>query len=58
MKMDLKRCFTTHTLLHNLLGVGIGLILVALVPAFLANALVLGVLAVVVALAADAFMVK
>lgn len=58
MKMDLKRCFTTHTLLHNLLGIGLGLILVALVPAFLDNALVLGVLAVVVALAADAFMVK
>ena len=59
MKMDLKRCFTTHALLHNLFGIGLGLILVALVPGvFVANALTLGVVVVVVALAADAFLVK
>lgn len=58
MKMDLKRCFTTHALLHNLSGIGLGLVLVALVPALVANALVLGVVVIVVALAADAFLVK
>lgn len=58
MKMDLKRCFTTHALLHNLLGIGIGFVLVALVPALVANALVLGVVVIVVALVADAFSVK
>lgn len=58
MKMDLKRCFTTHALLHNLFGIGLGLVLVALVPALVSSALVLGVVVVVVALAADAFLVK
>lgn len=58
MKMDLKRCFTTHALLHNLLGIGLGLVLVALIPALVSNALVLGIIAVVVAMAADAFLVK
>lgn len=57
MKMDLKRCFTTHALLHNLFGIGLGLVLVALIPA-LEGALVLGVVVIVVALAADAFLVK
>lgn len=58
MKMDFKRCFTTHALLHNLFGIGLGLVLVALVPAVVPNALMLGIVAVVVALGADAFLVK
>lgn len=52
MNMDLKRCFTTHALLHNLFGIGLGLILVFLIPALGGN-LVLGVVVVVVALVAD-----
>lgn len=58
MKMDLKRCFTTHALLHNLLGIGLGLVLVGLVPTLVTSALVWGVVAIVVAMAADAFLVK
>lgn len=58
MKMDLKRCFTTHSLLHNLLGIGLGLVLVALLPALASSALVWGIVVIVVALAADAFLVK
>ena len=58
MKMDFKRCFTTHALLHNLFGIGLGLVLVALVPALVTNAMVLGIVAIVVALGADSFLVK
>ena len=58
MKMDFKRCFTPHALLHNLFGIGIGLILVALMPGLAANGLTLGIVVVVVALVADAIMVK
>jgi len=58
MKLDLKRCFTSHALLHNLLGLGVGLILVALVPSLVSNALMVGILAVVVAVVLDAVVVK
>jgi len=51
MKMDMKKCFTGHSLAHNLLGVGLGLILVSLVPSL--NNLLYGVVVVVVALAWD-----
>lgn len=58
MKLDFKRCFTPHALLHNLMGLGIGLILVALMPTLVANALMLGILAVVAAMVLDATVVK
>ena len=54
MNMDMKRCFTTHVLLHNLFGIGLGLVLVGLVPGLVSNALVLGVVLAVIALGADA----
>lgn len=57
MKMDMKACFTPHALLHSLAGLGVGLILVALMPSLAANALMLGVVVVVVAIVAD-MMVK
>ncbi len=56
MKMDLKRCFTPHALLHNLFGIGIGLILAVLVPSL--ATLTIGIVVVVVALVADATVVK
>ena len=52
--MDLKRCLTTHSLLHTLLGIGLGIILVALVPTV--GGLLLGVVVVVVALVLDFLM--
>lgn len=55
MNMDLKRCFTTHALLHTLFGIGLGLILVVLIPGLGGN-LVLGVVVVVVALVLDFLM--
>lgn len=45
--MDFKRCLTPHALLHTLTGVGLGLILVYLIPSLGSNALVLGVIVVV-----------
>lgn len=58
MKIDFKRCFTPHVLLHNLFGIGIGLILVALFPGLASSGLTLGIVVVVVALVADATVVK
>ncbi len=57
MKMDMKGCFTSHALLHSLAGLGVGLILVSLMPSLVANALMLGVVAIVVAIVGD-MMVK
>ena len=56
MKMDLKRCFTPHALLHNLFGIGLGIILVSLVPSL--GTMMIGIVVVVVALVADATVVK
>ena len=53
----MKGCFTPHALLHSLAGLGVGLVLVALVPSLVANALMLGVILVVVAIVGD-MMVK
>jgi len=51
MNEKLKECFTPHAMMHNLMGLGLGVVLVSLVPA-LAN-LWLGVVLVVVAMFLD-----
>lgn len=51
MKMDFKRCFTSHSLAHWLGGIGLGLILVNLFPSL--NNVTYGVGVVVVALVWD-----
>lgn len=43
----MKECTKPHSLAHSVSGLGIGLILVALIPALVANALVLGLIALV-----------
>ncbi|MDP2632986.1 MAG: hypothetical protein Q8P25_04680 [Candidatus Curtissbacteria bacterium] len=58
MKLDFKRCMTPHVLLHNLFGIGIGLILVAFVPSLGANAIMFGIVVVVAAFVLDAAVVK
>ena len=55
---DLKSCFTPHTLTHNVFGIGLGLLLIGLFPALGAQALVVGMIIAVAALAYDYFMVK
>lgn len=57
MNFDMKACTQPHALLHTLTGVGLGLVLVALVPSLVTNALMLGVVVVVVGIVGD-MMVK
>lgn len=51
MNGKMKECFTPHAMMHNLMGVGIGILIVVLIPAL--NNVWLGVGLVVVALVAD-----
>ncbi len=46
-----------HALMHSLAGLGVGLILVSLIPALVANAMMLGLVVLVVAVVGD-FMVN
>lgn len=55
---DLKACFGQHQNTHTLFGVGLGLLLVGLISGLAANALVLGVVVGVAALAYDYFFIK
>ena len=45
----MEECMKPHALLHILTGVGLGLVLISLVPGLVSNALMLGVVLVVVA---------
>lgn len=49
----MKECMKPHSLLHLVIGAGLGMIVLALLPGLLANALTLGVVLVVVALVAE-----
>ena len=51
MDKKMKECFTPHAIMHSAIGLGIGLILAAVVPS-LANVMI-GVVIVVVAAALD-----
>jgi len=53
MKMNekMKSCFTPHVMMHSLFGLGLGIVLVALIPAI--GNIWLGVVLVVVAIAVD-----
>ena len=51
MNAKVKSCFTPHVLMHSLFGLGLGLLLSALIPS-LANAW-LGIIVIVVALGLD-----
>lgn len=51
MNAKLKECFTPHAIMHNLFGLGIGIVLVNIVPAL--NNLWIGAVLIVIALAVD-----
>jgi len=51
MNAKMKSCFTPHTLMHSLFGLGLGIILVNFVPSL--NSLWIGVVLVVVAIVLD-----
>ena len=54
----LNECLKAHPSVHTLFGIGIGLLLVGLFQGLLAQAVLLGIIVAVVALAADYFLVK
>lgn len=53
----MKRCMEPHALLHTLTGIGLGMIILALVPSLTANAMMYGLVAVVVGIVGE-FMIK
>ena len=55
---DLKECWKPHSLAHTVFGIGLGVLLVGLFPALGAQALVVGIIVAIAALAYDYFMVK
>lgn len=57
MDKKIKECMKPHALMHSLAGLGVGLILVNFIPALIANALMLGLVVLVVAIVGD-FMVN
>jgi len=52
MNAKMKSCFTPHAITHSLLGLGLGLVLSALIPV-LSSSILLGVIIIVVALGLD-----
>lgn len=58
MDKKIKECMKPHPLLHSLSGIGLGLVLVGLVPALAANALVFGIILVVLAVAGEFVFLK
>ena len=54
----MKECTKPHSLVHILTGVGLGLVLVGLVPTLASNGLMYGVILVVVALVLDMMIQK
>jgi hypothetical protein len=57
-KGKLAQCFTTHAVLHYIVGVGLGLLLVGLLPTLAVNALLTGLVIVVVGVVLEMVMVK
>lgn len=57
MDKKIKACLKPHALAHSLAGLGVGFLLLAWMPALAMNALMIGVVAVVVAVVWD-FMVN
>lgn len=54
----MKECIKTHPLLHTVGGVGIGLLLVYLLPAVVANSLVLGLVLLAVGVVGEFVLLK
>ncbi|MEK7517708.1 MAG: hypothetical protein AAB583_04110 [Patescibacteria group bacterium] len=51
MDAKMKECFTQHAMMHSLFGIGLGIVLVNIVPGL--NSLWLGVVIAVVAIVLD-----
>lgn len=57
MEKMMKRCMEPHALLHTLSGIGVGMLILALVPSLSANAMMYGGIALLVGVVGE-FMVK
>ncbi len=57
MDKMMKECFTPHALVHSLAGLGVGLVLVGLMPNLAMSGVMYGIIVVVVAIVLD-FMVQ
>lgn len=51
MDKKMKECFTPHAMMHSLMGIGLGIILVNIIPGL--NSLMLGVVIAAVAIILD-----
>lgn len=51
MDAKMKACFTPHAMMHSLFGIGLGIVLVNIIPSL--NSLWLGVVIAVVAIVLD-----
>lgn len=49
----MKECMKPHALLHSLMGIGLGMVLLALLPGLVSNALTIGVVLIVIAFVAE-----
>ena len=58
MEKMMQECTKPHPLMHSVSGIGLGLVLVALVPSLVANALMLGIVLIVVGVGAEFLMKK
>ena len=53
MNKMMKECTKPHALAHSVSGIGVGFIVLALVPALAANALIIGIVVLVAGVAWD-----
>lgn len=58
MEKMMKECMKSHPLLHSVSGIGLGLLLAAWVPALATNAVMVGVLLVVLGVGGEFLMKK
>ena len=54
----MQECLKPHPLLHWLSGIGIGLVLISLVPSLVGNALTIGIILIVIGVGAELMMGK
>ena len=57
MEKMMKECMKPHPLLHSLAGIGLGMIILSLVPTLTANAMMIGIVLVILGIGGE-FMMK
>ena len=57
MDKMMKKCLEPHALLHSLTGIGLGMVILGLVPSLVANAMMYGIVLIVVGVVGE-FMMK